>query len=186
MVQKSEHKFEKMNLTPLGLNILTYLARNPDKEFYIRELAKKLNKSVGGVHKTLKSMTAMGLLTENKSGKNIYFQINPKNPSIKNFKVFMTINELHPLINNIKDYSVKIILFGSCATGEDTINSDIDIFILTTGKEQVKKYMVKSIQGRNIQPIIVNTPEFMKLKEQDKAFYKEVNKGIVLWNKQHE
>jgi len=57
MVRKSEHMFNKVNITPLGLQILTFLARNPDKQFYIREIAKKMNRSVGGTHKTLKSLT---------------------------------------------------------------------------------------------------------------------------------
>ena len=186
MVQKSEHTFEKMNITPLGMNILIFLARNPNKEFYVRELAKILNKSLGGVHKTLKSMATMGLISEKKSGKNVYFQISQRNPSIKNFKVFMTINELLPLVHNLKDFSGKIILYGSCTTGEDTISSDIDLLVLTTEKENVKKHLVKKIRGRDIQPIIVNTAEFMKLKEQDKAFYREVNKGIILWDGHHE
>ena len=142
MVRKNEHMFEKMNITPLGLQILTFLARNPDKQFYIREIAKNMNKSVGGTHKTLKSLNEMGFIKENKSGKNIYYQINQKNPSIKNFKIFITINELTPLVNKLKDISEKIILFGSCATGEDTSESDIDLLVLTNEKEEVNKYII--------------------------------------------
>jgi len=56
MVRKSEHMFEKVNITPLGLQILIFLARNPDNQFYLREIAKILNKIVGGTHKTLKSL----------------------------------------------------------------------------------------------------------------------------------
>ena len=56
MVQKSERMFKKVNITPLGLQILTFLARNLDKQFYIRELARNMDKSVGGIHKTLKSL----------------------------------------------------------------------------------------------------------------------------------
>jgi len=186
MVRKNEHMFEKMNITPLGMNVLIFLARNPNKEFYVRELTKILNKSIGGVHKTLKSMTSRDLISERKSGKNIYYQINQRNPSIKNFKIFMTINELHTLINTLKDISEKIILFGSCATGEDTIDSDIDLLILTKEKESVQKHTIKKIRDRDIKPVIVNTAEFMKLKEQDKGFYKEVNKGIILWDGHHE
>ena len=49
------------------------------------------------------------------------------NPSIKNFKIFMTINELTPLANTLKETTEKIILFGSCATGKDTSESDMDL-----------------------------------------------------------
>ena len=64
MVRKNEHMFDKVNITPLGLQILTFLARNPDKQFYIREIAKKMDKSVGGTHKTLKSLKQMDFVKE--------------------------------------------------------------------------------------------------------------------------
>jgi len=186
MVRKNEHMFEKMNITPLGMHILTFLARNPDNQFYVREIAKLLNKSVGGVHKTLKSLFKMNFIKENISGKNVYYRINQMNPSIKNFKIFMSINELNPLVDHLKNISEKIILFGSCVTGEDSSESDIDLFILTTNKEDVKKYLKNNKFNREIQAVVVNTADFIKLKEQDKAFYKEIKKGITLWEEENE
>jgi predicted nucleotidyltransferase len=186
MVQKSEHKFEKLNITPLGLQILTFLARNPDKQFYIREIAKNVDKSVGGAHKTLKSLKEMDFIKENKSGKNIYYQINQMNPSIKNFKIFVTINELTILVNKLKEISKKIVLFGSCATGEDTSDSDIDVLVLTDEKEKVNKKILNSKFNRKIQAVVVNTRDLLKIKEKDKAFYQEMNKGITLWDVKNE
>ena len=46
MVRKNEHMFDKVNITPLGMQILTFLARNPDKQFYIREIARNMVKKV--------------------------------------------------------------------------------------------------------------------------------------------
>ena len=186
MVRKSEHTFVKVNITPLGLQILTFLARHPDKQFYIREIAKNMDKSVGGTHKTLKSLKEMDFIIENKSGKNIYYQINQMNPSIKNFKIFMTINELTTLVNNLKKLSEKIILFGSCANGEDTSDSDMDILVLTNEKEKVNKKILNMKFERKIQAIVVNASDLINLKENDKAFYNEVNKGITLWDRNHE
>lgn len=186
MVRKSERMFEKVNITPLGLQILTFLARNPDKQFYIREIARSMDKSVGGVHKTLKLLKEMDFAKENKSGKNLYYQINQMNPSIKNFKIFMTINELTQLVNKLKETSEKIILFGSCATGEDTSESDIDILILTNEKEKVNKYTINNRFDRKIQAVVVNAADLMKIKEKDKAFYQEINKGITLWDIKNE
>jgi predicted nucleotidyltransferase len=182
MVRKSEHMFDKMNITTLGLQILTFLARNPDKQFYIREIAKNMDKSVGGTHKTLKSLKEMSFIKENKSGKNIYYQINQMNPSIKNFKIFVTINELTTLVNKLKKISKKIVLFGSCAVGEDTSDSDIDILVLTDEKKKVNKKILNSKFNRAIQAVVVNTGDLMKIKEKDKGFYQEINKGITLWD----
>jgi len=178
--------FDKVNITPLGLQILTFLARNPDQQFYIREIAKNIDKSVGGTHKTLKSLKEMNFIKEYKSGKNIYYQINPINPSIKNFKIFMTINELSPLVNKIKEISEKIILFGSCANGEDTSESDIDLIVLTNEKEKANKLVINKKFDRKIQAVVVNAADLMKNKEKDKAFYQEINKGITLWDVKNE
>lgn len=186
MVRKNEHMFDKVNITPLGLQILTFLARNPGKQFYIREIAKNMDKSVGGTHKTLKFLKEMNFIKENKSGKNIYYQINQMNPSIKNFKIFMTINELTTLVNKLKEISEKIILYGSCANGEDTIDSDIDLLVLTNEKDKVNKNILNAKVNRRIQAVIVNVGELMKIKEKDKGFYQEINKGITLWDVKNE
>jgi len=186
MVRKNEHMFEEMNITSLGLQILTFLARNPNKQLYIREIARNIGKSVGGTHKTLKLLKEMDFVKENKSGKNLYYQINPMNPSIKNFKIFMTINELTPLVNKLKKISEKIILFGSCADGEDTTESDIDLLVLTNEKEKVNKKILNIKFNRKIQAVVVNTSDLIKIKEKDKAFYQEINTGITLWNARNE
>jgi predicted nucleotidyltransferase len=178
--------FEKVNITPLGIKILLFLARNPEKEFYLREIAKTINNSVGGTHKVLKSLDSLNLINYKRSGKNLYYKINQKNPSIKSFKIFMTINELNELVNNLKDISSKIILFGSCATGDDTLDSDIDLFVLTINKDEVKKKIKRRKLTRNIQAIVINSTEFLKIKEKDKAFYKEIKKGIKLWDEHND
>jgi len=173
--------FEKVNITPLGMQILIFLARHPEQEFYVREIAQSINKSVGGTHKTLKSLRTLNFVIEKKSGKNIYYKVNTTNPSVKNFKIFMTTTELNQLINDLKDISEKIILFGSGSVGDDTASSDIDLFILSHDPEKVKTYLKKKRLGRTIQAVVVNATNLMKLKEHDKAFYQEINKGITLW-----
>lgn len=45
-----------MNLTSLGIAILSWLARNPDKEFYVREITEAVHGSLGGCHNVLKDL----------------------------------------------------------------------------------------------------------------------------------
>jgi predicted nucleotidyltransferase len=174
--------FEKVSITPLGMKILTFLARHPEQEFYMREIAQLINKSVGGTHKTLKSLQTLNFVIEKKSGRNIYYRVNTTNPSVKNFKIFMTTTELNPLINDLKNIAEKIIIFGSCAIGDDTSDSDIDLFILTQDTKKVNDSLKEKHLERTIQAVVVNAIGLVKLKEKDKAFYQEINKGIVLWN----
>jgi len=185
IVRKSERMSEKMNITSLSMKILLFLARHPNQEFYVREIATSIKKSVGGSHGVLKTLERQGFILERKSGKNLYYRVNDANPSVKNFKIFMSTIELYPLIHDLKKISEKIILFGSVSTGEDTTGSDIDLFILTTQTQKVKDFLKKRRLGREIQSVVVTTADYMKLKEKDKAFYQEINKGMVVWEVKH-
>ncbi|MFQ6088617.1 MAG: nucleotidyltransferase domain-containing protein [Candidatus Methanofastidiosia archaeon] len=179
--------FEKVNLSPLSITILTYLSRSPHKQFFLRKIARTTGSSVGGCHKVLKNMHKMSLIDKEKRGRNLYYKINDLNPAMKYFKIFINIQELNKLVKKIINECNKIILFGSCATGEDTLESDIDLLIITENFKEIKQLLkYKYINDRKLKPIILSPHEFIKLKNRDRAFYEEVNKGIVLWRGSNE
>ena len=90
--------------------------------------------------------------------------------------------ELNPVVDDLKKTVEKIILFGSCATGDDTSDSDIDLFIMAQDTKNVNDYFKKKHLERVIQAAVFNATDLVKLKERDKAFYQEINKGILLWD----
>jgi len=179
--------FENLKLTSLSINVLIYLARSPGKQYYLREIARKLDSSVGGCHKVLKELYKKGLIKSFRRGKNSYHTINEENPSIKYFKIFINIQELTDIVEKIKSKSRKIILFGSCAEGFDTLESDIDILVITEDVKGLRAELLgKIINGRRIRPIIKAPHEYMKLKNKDRALYNEIESGIVLWRSRDE
>jgi predicted nucleotidyltransferase len=187
MVRNNEHMFKKTNLSPLAIEVLTYLARSPRKQFYLREIATKVGGSVGGCHNVLKDLYRIGLIDKEKSGRNLYYSVQGENPAIPYFKIFINILDLTEVINKIADKCTKIILFGSCSTGEDTLESDIDILAITEEVEEIRHLLKDlSVKPRNLKPIILFPHEFMKLKSNDLAFYDEVSKGIVLTRGENE
>lgn len=187
MVRKSEHMFDKVNLSSLAISVLAYLARSPDNRFYVREIAAKTGSSVGGCHKALKKLYYMDLVRKQKSGRNLYYNINNENPAIKYFKIFINIQEVNEIIKSIAGECNKIILYGSCSTGEDTQDSDIDLLIITENVKKIKQaFRNKHIGERKLNSMIFFPHEFIKLKDKDRAFYNEVNKGIVLWRDSNE
>jgi predicted nucleotidyltransferase len=170
-----------MNITQAGLKVLRLLSRSMGKEYYVREIAKCIDASVGICSQVLDELHSQGLVERRKSGRNLYYRINDANPGIVHFKIFLNVLELNPLIDLIKDDSIKIILFGSCAIGEDRLDSDIDALILTNGKELIRVSLKQFKLDRELKPIIVTPDEFILLKKNDPAFYKEINKGLILW-----
>ncbi|MDR0911971.1 MAG: nucleotidyltransferase domain-containing protein [Methanobrevibacter sp.] len=82
----------------------------------------------------------------------------------------------------------KIILFGSVARGEDNINSDIDILILTTNDDDQLK--IRDSIYTKVMDILIKTGERVSLKfrslndyikYKDFSFFSNVTKdGIIL------
>jgi predicted nucleotidyltransferase len=179
--------FEKTNLTPLSIDLLKFLSRNPNKEFYITQLAKFTNSSMGGSYAALKNLYKMNLINRRRSGRNLYYMINDKNPALKYIKIFFNLSELNPLIKRISAKSRKVVLFGSCSTGEDTMESDIDLFIVAENTKAIKDIIkTRYVNQRELKPIITTPHGLIEMKNRDRAFYDEVVKGIVLWRSGNE
>lgn len=164
------------------LLVLSYLSKNIYDENTATNISKELGLALSSVHTILKSFEQAGLVSSRTLGKNVIYELDKNNPILKPFRAFDNINSILPLIEEIKPLSRKIILFGSCARGEDTINSDIDLFILSDEKkERINELINKFNIKRPINPVIVDTVEFMELESNDKVFFDEIMKGIILW-----
>jgi len=190
IVHRYEHMFTILNnqsmselITPYSLRLLFLLAYNPLQSFYQRELSKKTKVSVGETNKILKKLVAHSIIAEEKRGKTHFYRFNMNNALARQIKIMITVSALNSLVEEIKEISTKIILFGSCAEGTDTVESDIDLFILTDEKGKVKAKLSKhgrSIE-RRISPIIVDASSLSTMKSKDKALYERIMSGIVLW-----
>lgn len=156
------------------------------EKMYLSQIAKKSGVSLSTCHQILERRVANREIEKVKMGNlNIYF-LDKNDPLVSQMKVARAIELLKPLLIKLQDVSQKIILFGSAAQGKDVADSDFDLFILTSDKKKVQKITSKSRIGREIKPVIKNFLEFMELKEKDRIFYEEINKGVVLWEERRE
>lgn len=165
------------------LMVLQYLSRNIYSDNTVTNVAKKTELSIGSVHQILKKFEALGIAVGHQIGKSIVYEINKQHPLVKPFKVFSNIVELTVLIEQIKNVSYKVILFGSCASGEDDNNSDIDLCIVAEdeNKSEINMILEEYSIERTINPIIINTFELMNMEKEDNVFYNQIMKGNILW-----
>lgn len=178
--------FEKMNLfSKTSTKILMFLSRHPYAEFYEREISRKAGVSAGAANQTLRLFWRSGIVQREKRGRMYFCKLNIESPLVRQFKVLFNIIELSGLIDEIRGLSKKVVLFGSAAEGRDTAESDIDLLILTDEKERVRKKLTKieKTLDRKISSIIANYNELLKLKKENKALTKNIDKGIILWEK---
>ena len=96
-------------------------------------------------------------------------------------KIIQNILELHKLTERVKDDSIKIVLYGSASRGENTAESDIDLFILTNNKEYIENKIFKNKLRDKLQAVIKTPNEYLKIKKGNPTFYNEVEAGIIVW-----
>jgi predicted nucleotidyltransferase len=175
--------FKNMNIfgTP-ALEILTFLGRHYRSSYYVRELAKILSISTGAASEQLRALEESGLVTSERKGRTLLFRASISHPLVRETTIFASLIELSPLITARGDAIVRMILFGSCATGEDTAESDIDLYIETTDREKANALLsrVGSALSRKLSPIVVTTEEAAQLRARDRPLFERIRSGRVL------
>ena len=148
----------------VNLNTLVPFLDEPNRRYYLREYAKVLGISPATAMKYLDALVKAGLLVR-KDGK-LYsvFQGNLDSLLFRQHKVFFTIKKV--IESGLPDFLDKelafptVVMFGSCAKGEDIKGSDLDLFVLTnTAKELDLKVFEKKLK-RSIQLFVKSDKEF--------------------------
>jgi predicted nucleotidyltransferase len=173
-----------MKLTDgIEMRILSTLAREPDREFYQREIARLAGVSVGGASQRLREIVERGLVHARKSGRMIFYRYNLDDPLARQFKILLSVNRIHDLVRDLAPHSRRVVLFGSCAEGTDVLESDIDLLVVSQEGNVVRKMVSvhRNTIGREVSPVVMSANRFRQLRSKDRAFYDRINSGITLW-----
>lgn len=161
--------------------ILAFLMQHLDENFYDLEISKRAGISRAGSNFALRDLARAGLVQRSKKGRMVFYKVLPDNIIIKYLKIVHNIAFINSLVQQLKSCSLRIILFGSSASGENSDAGDMDLFILTREKEKVKNIIFNDKQREKIQYVSMTPNEYVKLKISNPVFYNEVEKGIELW-----
>ena len=84
------------------------------------------------------------------SGKMLFYSFNLSDPLSRTFKIFVSVSILRPLIKKLQEYSSEIVLYGSCARGEDASGSDVDLLLIWEEKEKVLRIIENTDSGKGL------------------------------------
>jgi predicted nucleotidyltransferase len=180
MMNDANIKKRLYNQTPL--RILSFLSVNPGEIFSAQEISKQARSSKGSTSQTLRLFLGLGILSRQKKGNLFLYKLNAGSNIVRQFKVFENLLSIHKLIEQIQPYCYKIALFGSCADGTNSADSDIDLFIKSEYKDKVRRIInnYKGIESK-IQAVVQDPLEIASSEKEDKPFLQQVKKGIILW-----
>lgn len=166
--------------------VLNYLLAHPGRHFHEREIARKTGISYGSANGVLNKLHKDGILQQRGEGRMRYYSIDTSKTFIKELKILNNLLLLEPLAEKLKAHAHKVVLFGSWASGTDTDESDIDLFITTSKEGRIRDLIDKYSNeiGKKIQAIIKTPVDLMSLNDKDKVLMKQVEQGKILWEKE--
>lgn len=168
--------------------VLSYISKfkGQNTEMMASKISNRLELSIGSVYNILKEFDNAGFVKGIKAGRATIYEPVRSNPIIRQFRIFDNLFYLVDLIKQLKGITRKIILFGSCSRGDDTIDSDIDLFMLVDEDMQsAVRGIIPNYPGeREIKAVIVDSLEYLEMQNNDHVFYEEIQKGFVLWGEE--
>jgi len=168
--------------------VLSLLAKFSDQEFYEREVVRRLGISSGSANRALNELFSSGAVSRRQEGKMYFYSIDSSNAALTEFKKMVNLMLVEPLVEELKKMSSRVVLYGSCALGTDTSESDMDLFVVSNSKEDVSNVISnfkfpKGYENIHIQPVIRTPIELLEKGESERTFIEEVDRGVVLWER---
>lgn len=163
------------------LQILNYLTLVEDGSGFVSEIARNIGISKGEVSKAVKELKQNGLIRAEVYGRNTVCSVDRGSPVSMKWRIAFNLFEIMPRLAGLRKNCDRIVLFGSCAQGTDTAQSDMDFFIITRDKARVNKAVEKIRFPRSAQWVVKTPEEYIVLNSNEPVFAEEIRQGIVLW-----
>ncbi len=147
------------------VKMLELFSKNPDKEFYSKEIQDQLELSKATNIKWLKKLKQKEIIKEKSSGRKKYYKLKWASPIARQIRVLATLSELIPTLKSVSGIR-SAYLVGSSAKGTDPPNSPIELLILQRGNKRGIKKALNHIEdkiGREIDAKIMIPIEYADL-----------------------
>ncbi|MEO7040889.1 MAG: transcriptional regulator [Gemmatimonadaceae bacterium] len=176
--------------TKVQQRVLGILLGNPGRSFYGNEIIRLADSGTGAVQRELTRLEAAGLVTVTRIGNQKHFQANPTAPIFDELRavVLKTSGLADILRSALAPLAADIhaaFVFGSLAKREDTVNSDVDLMILSDTLTYPELYTAAEDAGRSlsriVNPTIYTRSEWSRRNKHRSAFVAKVLAQPKIW-----
>jgi len=148
--------------------ILAATFLEPQKWWYMRELARHLRLTPSTLQRELDSLVRGGILRQKREGKHVYFQPATDSPIFEELRglLLKTVGLADVIRNALKPFTERIqwaFIYGSLARVEEHAASDVDLMIIgQVGLAEVSSPLRKAEQRltRAVNPTIYTSDQF--------------------------
>ena len=150
--------------------ILAATLVQPEKAWYVSELARRMEVPPSSLQRELQDLTDAGILKSHRQGRMVYYQANQDSPLYSDLRglLLKTTGLVDVLADALTPLASKLLLafvYGSIASGEERSDSDIDLLVVGTATPAalaVPLRHAREILGREINPTVYSPAEFAK------------------------
>ncbi len=149
-----------------------------DQHISVNVIAARIKISKGLVSKYLDVLLREGIAKKS-NGK--YLIVN--SPITKAAKILLSITGIDAGIFKKFDFVEAVGLYGSCAKGENTDESDVDLWIKVKDVSDAKVASLTTLMNkkiRNVKPLFLTTKKIEKMKKDDELFYHSLSFGSIV------
>lgn len=161
--------------------ILEIFFNNPEKSYYLRELARIINKKPGVFQRDINNLVEKGILESYYRANSRFFNLNKKYPLYKEFKsiFFKTVGAEGALKKELRRLPgiKESFIYGSFAQGEEKSFSDVDVFIIGSINEDDIIDIITQLEkriNREINYILMTEQEFQKKLKEKNSFLENI------------
>ncbi len=151
-------------------SLLALFFLSPEKEYYLREMAREIKQQPNLVSSELRKLEQSGLIKSRRKGNAIYYQVNKESPIYSELKSIITkayafYGVLKKMLLTYTSMIKFAFIYGSFARGEERQGSDIDLMVI--GNPPLERFnhsinRVEKTLGRNINYTLFPIVEFIK------------------------
>ncbi len=170
-------------------NVLGLLFGQPDRSFYLREIAVRAGGGLSQVQKELEQLVAAGLVLREKRANQVHFRTNHEAPIYGELigivtKTFGIADVLREMLAQAKDRIRLSFIYGSIAKGTAGAASDIDLLIVTDLPPSTLSVPLTELHkrlGRKISAVFYSTEEFCSMLRAEHHFIGAILSGPKIW-----
>lgn len=158
-------------------DLLALFYTNPGQKYYLRELSRLLDCSVGSLRRELLKFQVDGLFLTERRGNLVFYSLNTGHPLYGEMKgiVAKTVGVVGSLKQALKSVPCVQVAFiyGSFASNRENPTSDIDVFIIGDASLMELSKVLRGVQKRlmrEINPTLYARDEYLKRKAEGGGF----------------
>jgi predicted transcriptional regulator with HTH domain len=174
---------EKLFTSGIRADIMSLLFNNPEEKFYVREIARLVNKNPSGVKRELDKLQKMDLVVTEKEGNLKYFKVNRNSPLFPELKglIAKSLGLPGALKSVLKASDAKIAFIYGPYINNPNIPS-LDLFVVSDSNH-IRKTLdeIEKRFGRKVHLTLMTQSEYKsKKKTGDRYLKKLINVKKIL------